>query len=218
VTQTSEGRLKTYVLSLAVMVPFRRSGVASSLMARVQERQLANPNVCALWLHVHVHNDAAVKFYRKLGFVIKNRLHNYYTVDTGLVARSRDAYVMEKDLKALRRARKQLEKERQQLLQGVAQYHHSRNPDGGNDDDQQQSTGSSSSSYHDNDDHRNSSSHHENTQLQEQQHQPGQQLLLLQSQRPILLGGYATQQRRRRRRRRRPARADADCVMRYRSS
>jgi ribosomal protein S18 acetylase RimI-like enzyme len=60
---------KLYVMDLAVREDCRRAGVASQLLAKVEEYALAN-NFEEVYLHVEKTNDVAQSFYRANGFTV----------------------------------------------------------------------------------------------------------------------------------------------------
>lgn len=41
-----------------------------------------NEDCGAIYLHVITHNNAAIRFYEKLGFVRVNEIHDYYRIDS----------------------------------------------------------------------------------------------------------------------------------------
>jgi len=88
--RTSMRRLG-HIVSIAVRRGFRRRGIATALMLASMESLKSEYGVREVYLEVRVSNEPAINLYRKLGFVIVERLHRYY-LD------GEDAYVMAKEL------------------------------------------------------------------------------------------------------------------------
>ena len=112
---------KAYICTLVVREQFRRKGCATALMRALQQLVIKDPHVCAMYLHTQVNNRAAIALYLKCGFQITETLHNYY--ERHIVPR--DCFVVEKDLKPIRR---QLKKQRQQCKQPAKEQVHSPPP------------------------------------------------------------------------------------------
>ena len=76
------------ILTIAVLAPYRRSGIGSQLLQRVIDnakqfnenaKQDGTELIESIFLHVQVNNDEAIAFYTgKFGFSIKETLQNYY--------------------------------------------------------------------------------------------------------------------------------------------
>ncbi|HDN96200.1 MAG TPA: ribosomal-protein-alanine N-acetyltransferase [Thermoplasmatales archaeon] len=76
------------ILMLAVKKEYRGQGIGSMLL---KELLLKFPEVRRIYLEVKVENKKAIKFYKKHGFKIKEKLDNFYTDGSS-------AYLMEKIL------------------------------------------------------------------------------------------------------------------------
>lgn len=73
-------RFRVYIMTLCVLEPYRRMGLAKQLVQRVvdyvKNRVL---EVEEVGLHVQMSNEAALQFYKKMGFDIRYTGKNYYT-------------------------------------------------------------------------------------------------------------------------------------------
>ncbi len=82
----------TYILTLGVREPYRRQGFALKLvlelMSAMSEERFASCK--AIFLHVFVENQQALKFYDKVGFKIHKRLYDYYIFEGGAL---KDAFL-----------------------------------------------------------------------------------------------------------------------------
>jgi len=76
------------ILMLAVDEKYRRQGIGSMLMRQIM---IKFPEIRRIYLEVKVNNKEAIKFYKKHGFKIKEKLNNFYTDGS-------PAYLMEKIL------------------------------------------------------------------------------------------------------------------------
>ncbi|MEM1514395.1 MAG: ribosomal protein S18-alanine N-acetyltransferase [Candidatus Aenigmatarchaeota archaeon] len=74
------------VLMLAVNKKYRRQSIGSSLL---RELIIRFPEVRRIFLEVRTDNHEAIKFYLKNGFIIKDKIYDFYTDGS-------PAYVMEK--------------------------------------------------------------------------------------------------------------------------
>jgi ribosomal-protein-alanine N-acetyltransferase len=81
------------VLTLAVDTPWRRHGIASTVLTQAMV-DAAERGAEALFLEVGVHNGAARALYKRLGFIRAGRRSNYYTTPDG----HEDALVMKRSL------------------------------------------------------------------------------------------------------------------------
>ncbi|KAK9826081.1 hypothetical protein WJX81_000287 [Elliptochloris bilobata] len=73
-----------YILTLGVLEPFRRAGVAGALLAHtVAACAGATPACRAVFLHVATYNTAACAFYRRRGFQEVARLPAFYHIASG---------------------------------------------------------------------------------------------------------------------------------------
>lgn len=80
---------RIYVMTLAVLAPYRKKGVGSALLEHIVEVARAHM-VHEIYVHVWVQNKAAIEWYLKMGFVTGKLLKNYYT----MMDPQQDAYVM----------------------------------------------------------------------------------------------------------------------------
>ncbi len=78
------------VVSIGVLSEYRRKGVGTELMA-IAEEVMREQGAEIMKLEVSVKNDAAINFYRRLGYDFDGILKGYYSW-------GEDAYVMEKPL------------------------------------------------------------------------------------------------------------------------
>lgn len=67
-----------HVVAIAVAEDHRRNGIGGVLMRRVAEHFLS-VDVKHLWLEVRVSNEAAIKFYKSLGFGEQTVMKGYYS-------------------------------------------------------------------------------------------------------------------------------------------
>ena len=67
-----------HVVSIAVREPYRRRGIASSILARAMEMAKENHGAVECFLEVRVSNEPAVMLYEKLGFSKVKRNYSYY--------------------------------------------------------------------------------------------------------------------------------------------
>ncbi|MDD5541552.1 MAG: N-acetyltransferase [Acidobacteriia bacterium] len=84
------------IVTLDILEPYRRRGVGTELMKRVEADFRIKPTQ-VITLEVSVKNTAAQAFYRKLGFEILEKIDNYYE-------NGEDAFEMFKSLEFQRRA------------------------------------------------------------------------------------------------------------------
>ncbi|KAJ2848798.1 hypothetical protein IWW36_003068 [Coemansia brasiliensis] len=71
-------RCEMYMMTLGVLAPFRRMGIAQSLVKCALETAAEDPSIKRVVLHVQVGNDDALGFYHKLGFVTTHTVDQYY--------------------------------------------------------------------------------------------------------------------------------------------
>lgn len=79
-----------HIMNLAIDPAYRRKGLGSELLTKGLE-YLQQLGAQTVELEVRVGNEAAIKLYQKFGFVIKDRIKNYYH-------NGDDAYLMVKSL------------------------------------------------------------------------------------------------------------------------
>lgn len=72
---------KLYIMTLGVLAPYRERGIGKQLIEHVLELVRTSDeckDVGEIYLHVQDGNDDALRFYRKCGFAVKERLEGYY--------------------------------------------------------------------------------------------------------------------------------------------
>jgi N-alpha-acetyltransferase 50 len=73
-----EGTKKLYILTLGVLEPYRKLGIGKRLVETAiaigKETKVAE----SVFLHVHIENEGAMKFYENCGFEKGAYLENYY--------------------------------------------------------------------------------------------------------------------------------------------
>ncbi|KAI9183316.1 N-acetyltransferase 5 [Blastocladiella emersonii ATCC 22665] len=69
---------RLYVMTLGVLSPFRRLGIASRLLRTIVERARDDPDCEEVFLHVHTANTGALEFYDRFGFIRRALLPTYY--------------------------------------------------------------------------------------------------------------------------------------------
>jgi ribosomal-protein-alanine N-acetyltransferase len=67
-----------HVVSIAVREPYRRRGIASSLIKKAMKNSMEEYNASECFLEVRIGNEAALKLYEKLGFKKVKRNYGYY--------------------------------------------------------------------------------------------------------------------------------------------
>ncbi len=89
----SDTAKKCYMMTLGCLAPYRRYGIGTMLLRHVLHKCMKNKQIQSIYLHVHIENEEAVKFYQKFGFEITSKVENYYhRLDP------QDAYILEKQL------------------------------------------------------------------------------------------------------------------------
>lgn len=74
---------KVYVMTLAVLKPYRRLGIADALLKHLLETAalgstFAGRRIDSIYLHVQTGNEAAKRLYEQHGFQIVDTVDNYY--------------------------------------------------------------------------------------------------------------------------------------------
>ena len=88
-----DGTHKCYIMTITVLNPYRRYGIASQLLKQAIQDCMKARNVSVMTLHVQASNKAALSFYEKHGFDTKEKLEGYYKeLDDA------DCYVLEKKI------------------------------------------------------------------------------------------------------------------------
>ncbi len=70
--------LCVYLMTLGVLAPYRRRGIAEKLLKLIIKNAEAIPAVEYVYLHVHVGNKEAASFYTKHGFTHVGTTKGYY--------------------------------------------------------------------------------------------------------------------------------------------
>ena len=66
-------------MTITVLKPYRRYGIASKLLEQAIQDCMKARNVSLMTLHVQSSNEAALSFYKKHGFEVSEKLEGYYT-------------------------------------------------------------------------------------------------------------------------------------------
>ena len=74
-----EDRKECYIMTITVLKPYRRYGIASQLLKQAIQDCMVARDVRRMVLHVQSNNEQALEFYKKHGFVVESHLENYYT-------------------------------------------------------------------------------------------------------------------------------------------
>jgi len=68
-----------YIMTLGVTRSYRRQGLASQMVEILIRKMVEKPYYCSsLTLHCKVDNERALKFYHKHGFIVEDRVRDYY--------------------------------------------------------------------------------------------------------------------------------------------
>jgi [ribosomal protein S18]-alanine N-acetyltransferase len=87
----AESRRKTgHIITIDVIAEARRSGVGSALLQAAEER-LLGAGVLVVALETPVSNEAAIRFYKRMGYFVEKTVAGYYSGQL-------DALVMTKEL------------------------------------------------------------------------------------------------------------------------
>eukprot|EP01017_Pseudomicrothorax_dubius_P046930 TRINITY_DN8346_c0_g1_i3.p1 TRINITY_DN8346_c0_g1~~TRINITY_DN8346_c0_g1_i3.p1 ORF type:complete len:251 (+),score=23.26 TRINITY_DN8346_c0_g1_i3:28-780(+) len=70
-----------YIMTLGVVKEFRKKGIATLLLRRLQEEVSCKPNVRYIYLHVISYNTSAQAFYEKNNFLRLKMKKNHYNID-----------------------------------------------------------------------------------------------------------------------------------------
>ena len=65
-------------MTVTILKPYRRYQIGTQLLNKAIE-DCTKSNVSKIYLHVLCSNESAIEFYKKAGFIIKEKLENYYT-------------------------------------------------------------------------------------------------------------------------------------------
>jgi len=91
-TADSPAPRRLYILSLGILAPYRRRGVASALCDHIVKHAGMDDSIENVFLHVKTTNDEAIGFYEAQGFKRKEVLKGYYS---NIDRSSPDALVLE---------------------------------------------------------------------------------------------------------------------------
>jgi ribosomal protein S18 acetylase RimI-like enzyme len=72
------GSVKIYIMTMGVLAPYRRLGVASALLEHVLKVARENKQVKQVFLHAWTQNDEGIAFYKKHNFKETEKLVGYY--------------------------------------------------------------------------------------------------------------------------------------------
>ncbi|KAJ2160070.1 hypothetical protein GGF46_002528 [Coemansia sp. RSA 552] len=67
-----------YMMTLGVLAPYRRLGIARTLVDAAVASAGADPSIKRVVLHVQINNDDALRFYHKQGFTTMQMVERYY--------------------------------------------------------------------------------------------------------------------------------------------
>ncbi|KAM5531586.1 hypothetical protein V8D89_014755 [Ganoderma adspersum] len=95
--EEKDGQAKLYLMTLAVLAPYRSRGIGSQSLQHLIDAAVAHtkPKITAIYLHVQVSNDDAKKFYERHGFQQTGLFENYYKKIT-----PHDAWILQRDIEA----------------------------------------------------------------------------------------------------------------------
>jgi ribosomal protein S18 acetylase RimI-like enzyme len=62
-----------------VLEPYRKYGIGKQMMINLEKELTEKSDVEGIYLHMHVLNQIGLKFYESCGFLVNERLENYYT-------------------------------------------------------------------------------------------------------------------------------------------
>eukprot|EP01060_Flectonema_neradi_P023385 TRINITY_DN3162_c1_g4_i1.p1 TRINITY_DN3162_c1_g4~~TRINITY_DN3162_c1_g4_i1.p1 ORF type:complete len:198 (+),score=36.17 TRINITY_DN3162_c1_g4_i1:49-594(+) len=79
VEPTADGGKRLYIMTLGVLAPYRRDGVASYLLRHAMLDAYNSPAINSIALHVQISNTVAIDFYKKYGFEVKETVKDYYS-------------------------------------------------------------------------------------------------------------------------------------------
>ena len=74
-----DGSKQCYIMTITVLKPYRRYGIATKLLEQAIEDCMVARDVASMVLHVQSNNERALEFYKKNGFEVAEYLENYYT-------------------------------------------------------------------------------------------------------------------------------------------
>ncbi|KAI0743558.1 acyl-CoA N-acyltransferase [Daedaleopsis nitida] len=91
--EVKDGVAKLYLMTLAVLAPYRSRGIGSQSLQHLIDTATAHakPKIAAIYLHVQISNTDAKRFYQRHGFAEVGLYENYYKKIT-----PHDAWILEK--------------------------------------------------------------------------------------------------------------------------
>lgn len=93
----SLGGKALYIMTLSVLTPYQRRGMASQLIEwvieKAQSKEAQPDEVQEIYLHVQTSNTSALSFYKSFGFEVTEEIKNYYKK-----IEPPDCYVLRKSL------------------------------------------------------------------------------------------------------------------------
>ena len=95
----NDGTKQCYIMTVTVLKPYRRYGIASKLLEKAIEECMLARDVSRMVLHVQSNNEQALAFYKKNDFIVESHLQDYYTDLT-----PSDCYYLVKDVSAAKAA------------------------------------------------------------------------------------------------------------------
>lgn len=75
----ADGTKECYIMTVTVLKPYRRYGIASKLLEQAIEDCMKTREVSKMVLHVQSNNAQALAFYKKHEFITEEHLIDYYT-------------------------------------------------------------------------------------------------------------------------------------------
>ena len=73
-----DGKERLYVAVLAVLAAYRGLSIGTQMVQSVLDALPSHPDVAEVYLHVHVTNSGAIRFYERLGFENVGVIKGYY--------------------------------------------------------------------------------------------------------------------------------------------
>jgi len=65
-------------MTLGVLTAYRGYGLGSEMVELIIKTAEQKKEIVDVFLHMHVSNDLAISFYKRLGFEVVGRVSNYY--------------------------------------------------------------------------------------------------------------------------------------------
>ncbi|EGF98575.1 uncharacterized protein MELLADRAFT_40782, partial [Melampsora larici-populina 98AG31] len=93
--QSQQRESYVYIMTLGVLAPYRRRGLATKLLDHVIQEALKMhlPKLTSVYVHVQFGNDDAKTFYERHGFVVEGEVKDYYRK-----IEPRDAWILVKQI------------------------------------------------------------------------------------------------------------------------